>query len=121
MAELNLGVQDALDWIGRFHEELANDFLADCARVPSFLVESEAVKHEIRLYVDALGNWVRANYQWSFEVWYLTSNDAATVANILSKEPTLFWKQWSTCSEGEKGHITAKKGCSLFESIGMNQ
>lgn len=68
MAELNLGVQEAFDWIGRFHDELANEFIADYARVPSLFTESEAVNHEIRLYVDALGNWVRANDQWSFEV-----------------------------------------------------
>lgn len=68
MAELDLGVQGALDWIGRLHDELENEFLAEFARVPSLTTESEAAKHEIRLYVDAIGNWVRANDQWSFEV-----------------------------------------------------
>lgn len=70
MAELNLGVQGALDWIGQFHDKLADEFIAEYARVPSLFTESEAVNHEIRFYVDALGNWVRANDQWSFEVRY---------------------------------------------------
>lgn len=73
MAELNFGVQEAIDWIGRLHDELANDFRAEYARVPSLFTESEAVNLEIRLYADALGNWVRANDQWSFEVWFHAS------------------------------------------------
>lgn len=74
MAQLDLGVQDALDWIGRFNDDLADEFIAEFARVPSLTTESEAINHEIRLYADALGNWVRANDQWSFEVWYRISN-----------------------------------------------
>lgn len=70
MAELNLGVQEALDWIGQFHDKLADEFIAEYARVPSLFTESEAINDEIRFYVDALGNWVRANDQWSFEVRY---------------------------------------------------
>ncbi|KKY32392.1 putative terpene synthase metal binding domain protein [Diaporthe ampelina] len=73
MAELDFGVQEAIDWIGRLHDELANDFRAEYARVPSLFTESEAVNLEIRLYADALGNWVRANDQWSFEVWFHAS------------------------------------------------
>lgn len=73
MAELNLGVQGALDWIGQFHDKLADEFIAEYARVPSLFTESEAINDEIRFYVDALGNWVRANDQWSFEVRYHTS------------------------------------------------
>lgn len=73
MAELKLGVQEALDWIGRLHDELANEFIAEYERVPSLFTESEAINLEIRLYADALGNWVRANDQWSFEVRYRTS------------------------------------------------
>ncbi|KAI3395183.1 hypothetical protein diail_1677 [Diaporthe ilicicola] len=67
MAELNLGVQEALDWIGRLHDELAAEFIVEYARVPELFTESEVANAEIRFYVDALGNWVRANDQWSFE------------------------------------------------------
>lgn len=72
MAELNLGVQGAIDWMGHFLDKLADEFIAEYARVPSLFTESDTVNHEIRFYVDAIANWVRANDQWSFEVRYHT-------------------------------------------------
>jgi hypothetical protein len=33
-------------------------------KVPKF---SESVDEQLARYVDGIGNWVRANYEWSFE------------------------------------------------------
>jgi hypothetical protein len=68
MAELGLGVQEAMDWLGCFHDKLVDSFLAEYQRVPQFPDESERVNLEVLEYADALGNWVRACDQWSFEV-----------------------------------------------------
>jgi Delta6-protoilludene synthase len=68
MNQFGLGVQDALDWIGRLHDDLLDRFLDDYQNLPTFPEESETVNYEIAEYADALGNWVRANDQWSFEV-----------------------------------------------------
>lgn len=68
MAELDLEVQEALDWIGRLHDDFANQFLELYNSLPLLICESNAVNLQISYYADALGNWVRANDQWSFEV-----------------------------------------------------
>jgi len=68
MAELGIGVQEAMDWTGRFHDELVDSFLAEFQRLPQFPDESEAVNRDVRDYANALGNWVRGCDQWSFEV-----------------------------------------------------
>src|SRR4051812_48300574 len=68
MAEKGLDVQDAMDGAGRFHDELVESFLAELEHVPRLPEESESVHEELRQYVGALGNWVRACDQWSFEV-----------------------------------------------------
>ena len=57
-----------MDWAGRFHDELVELFLTEYRQVPRFPEESELVNREVRDYADALGNWVRACDQWSFEV-----------------------------------------------------
>ncbi|KAF8987968.1 terpenoid synthase [Cyathus striatus] len=54
MHQLQLDVQGAFDWIGKLHDQLVDKFLDDYRKV-------------VARYVDDLGNWVRANDQWSFE------------------------------------------------------
>jgi hypothetical protein len=69
MAEEGLGLQDAMDGAGRFHDELVDSFLVEVKNVSQlFPEESESVREELEQYVGALGNWVRACDQWSFEV-----------------------------------------------------
>lgn len=68
MQELELSVQDAFDWIGRYHDGAAREFLGLYDDLPVFSEETEGVNSEIREYVYGLGNWVRANECWSFEV-----------------------------------------------------
>jgi Delta6-protoilludene synthase len=69
MNELEIGVQDALDWVGRLSDNLIDRFLADYENLPSFSDESETVNRETVEFADSLGNIVRAIDQWSFEVW----------------------------------------------------
>ncbi|KAF8987109.1 terpenoid synthase [Cyathus striatus] len=64
MHQLQLDVQSAFDWIGTFHDELAEKFLHDYNNLPSW---GQEVDKGVAQYVDDLGNWVRANEQWSFE------------------------------------------------------
>jgi hypothetical protein len=68
MNELGLSLQEAYDWIGCYHDNVANEFLALYKDLPSFPEESETVNREIREYAYGLGNWVRTNECWSFEV-----------------------------------------------------
>lgn len=68
MQEYGLGLQEAFDWIGELHRDLEACFLAEFRSLPYFPEESDTVNQEIREYANALGNWVRANDQWSFEV-----------------------------------------------------
>jgi Delta6-protoilludene synthase len=66
MNEKGLDLQPALDWIGELHDGLVNQFLADYPKVPSF--GNPTLDEDVATYVDGLGNWVRANDMWSFEV-----------------------------------------------------
>jgi hypothetical protein len=66
MNQHKLGPQGAMDWIGRLHDQLADKFLDDFKKLPTF--KDKTVNQEAREYAEGLGNWVRANDQWSFEV-----------------------------------------------------
>ena len=68
MHELGLDAQGAFDWIGTCSDGLAEEFLGLYGDLPGFEDESEAVNRELRKYVDGIGNWVRGNDQWGFEV-----------------------------------------------------
>lgn len=66
MHQRNLDVQGALDWIGKLHDDLVLKFLEDYKKVPTF--PDPQITKDTAAYAEALGNWVRANDQWSFEV-----------------------------------------------------
>jgi hypothetical protein len=68
MKEKGLSLQETYDWIGRLHDDVADEFLRLYKDLPSFPDESEQVNREIREYAYGLGNWVRTNERWSFEV-----------------------------------------------------
>lgn len=68
MKQYGLELQEAFDWIGELHQDLENCFLETFRNLPSFPLESDIVNRETHEYAHALGNWVRANDQWSFEV-----------------------------------------------------
>lgn len=65
MHQHNLDVQGAINWISYLHDNIADEFCRLWARIPTFC---SPVDREIRTYTDGLGNWIRANDQWSFEV-----------------------------------------------------
>jgi hypothetical protein len=71
MNDLGLSVEHAYEWIGRHHDDVLNEFLTLYANLPWFPYESEITNAELREYVYGLGDWVRANERWSFEVNYL--------------------------------------------------
>ncbi|KAK0622812.1 terpenoid synthase [Immersiella caudata] len=67
MKEKGLSLQETYDWIGRYHDDVADEFLRLYKDLPPFPDESEQVNREIWEYVYGLGNWVRTNECWSFE------------------------------------------------------
>ncbi|KAF8987112.1 isoprenoid synthase domain-containing protein [Cyathus striatus] len=64
MHELQLDVQGAFDWIGKYHNQIAEKFLQDYSKVPSW---GQEVDQYVGQYIDGLGNWVRENDQWCSE------------------------------------------------------
>lgn len=64
MHEHDLDVQGAMDHIGELHDRLLKSFLLTKDRLPSW---GEPIDSQVARYVHGLGNWVRANDQWSFE------------------------------------------------------
>ena len=64
MHQFNVDVQEAFDKIGKWRQELTDQFLAAYGKLPSWGPEIDA---EVQRYVDGMGNWVRGNSAWSFE------------------------------------------------------
>lgn len=71
MQQYGLDLQEAFDRIGVLHRDLETRFLAEFEKLPHFPEESDNVNRQVREYAHALGNWVRANDQWSFEVSFV--------------------------------------------------
>jgi hypothetical protein len=65
MHQYNMDAQGAMNWISDLHGDIVEVFFEIWKSLPTF---GGPVDREIRTYVDGLGNWVRANDQWSFEV-----------------------------------------------------
>ncbi|KAH9011170.1 isoprenoid synthase domain-containing protein [Lactarius pseudohatsudake] len=58
-------IQGAMNWVDDRHKELEAKFMDLYEnKIPKF---GEPVDTELARYVDGIGNWVRANDQWSFE------------------------------------------------------
>ncbi|KAI0062689.1 terpenoid synthase [Artomyces pyxidatus] len=57
-------IEGAMCWVARYHKALEARFMELYDQVPKFggLIDSQ-----LAIYVDGLGNWVRANDQWAFE------------------------------------------------------
>lgn len=64
MHERDIDVQGAMDYIGGLHDRLVKSFLLAKDRLPTW---GEPIDSQVARYVHGLGNWVRANDQWSFE------------------------------------------------------
>ena len=65
MHQYDMDAQGAINWISDLHDDIADEFLETWKSLPTF---GGPVDREIRIYADGLGNWVRANDTWSFEV-----------------------------------------------------
>ena len=64
MNELKTDVEGAMDWVAKYHVELETKFFDALGRVPKW---GKPIDSWVAEYCDGLGNWVRANDQWSFE------------------------------------------------------
>ncbi|KAG6872336.1 hypothetical protein C0995_010633 [Termitomyces sp. Mi166 len=64
MHHKNLGLNEAMEWIGDHASTLVHNFLNDLNHVPSF---GEEIQGQVERYLDGMGNWVRANDCWHFE------------------------------------------------------
>ncbi|KAI0290412.1 terpenoid synthase [Multifurca ochricompacta] len=58
-------IQEAMNWVSEYHKELEEKFMDIYEnKIPKF---GKPVDEQLAQYVDGIGNWVRANYQWGFE------------------------------------------------------
>ncbi|EJD00099.1 terpenoid synthase [Fomitiporia mediterranea MF3/22] len=64
MHELHTGLDDAMEWILKYHRELETKFLDGLKRVPSW---SSEIDLHVQQYVHGLANWPRGNDCWCFE------------------------------------------------------
>ena len=76
MKETNIGVQEAIDYIGVLFEDLVNDFLKCKANLPSFGLEWDDV---VPKFIALLEAWVIGNIIWSFETPRYFGEDGARV------------------------------------------
>ena len=66
MLEQKCDIAAAVDWISNLHDEIVQGFLSSLKEVPSF--GDPVIDSQVSTYIDGLGNWIRANVCWSFEV-----------------------------------------------------
>lgn len=62
--EKKIDIQAASDYVGIHFEQLMGHFMADKGCLPSF---GSALDAEVARYIDAMGQWVIGNLEWSFE------------------------------------------------------
>ncbi len=60
-----MDVQHAMNYIGDLYNYLVDQFLAEWDHIPVF---GGPVDLEVKAYCNMLGEWVRGNEAWSFEV-----------------------------------------------------
>lgn len=59
-----LDLEGAMEWVAHRHVDLERKFFRAAASLPSWGPE---IDDQVAEYQNGLGNWVRANDQWSFE------------------------------------------------------
>nr|QJQ03973.1 Pro1 [Armillaria gallica] len=64
MNELRTDVAGAMIWVDEYHKQLESRFMENFKKVPRW---GGPIDLQVARYCDGLGNWVRANDQWSFE------------------------------------------------------
>lgn len=68
MRQLGVSLEEAYAWVAAYHDDVMEEFLDLYETLPWFPDEPESTNQELREYVYGLGDWVRANERWSFEV-----------------------------------------------------
>ncbi|KAF9072640.1 terpenoid synthase [Rhodocollybia butyracea] len=66
MNQYNLDVQGAIDWIGRYNDELADRVLENYRNLPDW---GPVINPQIHRYCDSVGEWVRGIDSWYFHSW----------------------------------------------------
>lgn len=66
MEQFGLGLQEAIDWMGERYAEVVDEFLAVYETVSVVFAGDE----DAQRYAWGVGNWVRGNWQWSWEVCF---------------------------------------------------
>ncbi|KDR73462.1 hypothetical protein GALMADRAFT_72334 [Galerina marginata CBS 339.88] len=64
MVEQNLEVQGAVKWLEQYGEGVLAAFLDNVANMPSWDIETD---QSVKIFIDGIAQWVRANDDWSFE------------------------------------------------------
>nr|QEP49716.1 delta(6)-protoilludene synthase [Inonotus obliquus] len=64
MRELNLNVNSAMEWVGKYHAEVQAKYLDGLKRLPTWGAEFD---RQVQEYLDGLANWARGNICWHFE------------------------------------------------------
>lgn len=64
MHQYGTDIAGAMSWIENYHKTLEKDFMKLYSKLPRWGGKIDA---ELQIYVDGIGNWVRASDQWGFE------------------------------------------------------
>ena len=64
MRQFEIGFDEAMDWVVKFHAEIEESFTATLKHLPSF---GPDVDPHLHTYLYGLANWPRANDCWNFE------------------------------------------------------
>ncbi|KAF9002080.1 isoprenoid synthase domain-containing protein [Cyathus striatus] len=64
MAERNMDIQDAFNWLGNYINQLASQFCTEMKLLPTW---GESIDGQLSIYIDQIGQWVRGNDDWSRE------------------------------------------------------
>ncbi|KAK7443530.1 hypothetical protein VKT23_015703 [Stygiomarasmius scandens] len=91
MHQKGLSVQEAMDDVNEWYNQRGKDFLDAMLDLPE--CPSNAVREKLKWYVHGLGNWVTANYEWSFgsKRFFSSLNDTIKetgMMTLLPKEQT---------------------------------
>ncbi|KAI0267826.1 terpenoid synthase [Gloeopeniophorella convolvens] len=64
MAEKNVDLDGALDWVSQYHGQILSRFQAQKFGLPSWGAE---IDNQVGIFVEKLGYWIRGIDSWSFE------------------------------------------------------
>jgi hypothetical protein len=91
MCHNKTNIQGAMDWTYQYHKEVQAKFMDIYEnKIPKF---GEPVDTELARYVDGIGNWVRAIFEWSYECERYFGKEGKDIqktrwVTLLPKEPS---------------------------------